>query len=198
MSKGITRKRFGDIFQNIGYGMEHSNIYSNSYFGLGLLSILAFGKSAKIISKSKQGGEVIKLEIDSDQIFSEEMRDKPIADVAKLISIEASDLAERAKISMLGDNEIKGVAGDFPGNFTEIILQGIDSTVFNQVTSEDFGTELRKTLPLQIRENEPFLNSIKDSAARKWLTDTMKDCDFCPTIDVYFGISEAEKVTCPQ
>ena len=191
--EGITRKRFGDIFENIGYGMEHSNIYSNSYFGLGLLSILAFGKSAKIISKSKQEGEVIKLEIDSDQIFCEEMRDKPIADVAKLISIEASDLAERAKISMLGDDEIKGVAGDFPGNFTEIILQGIDSTVFNQVTSEDFGTELRKTLPLQIRENEPFLNSIKDSAARKWLIDTMKDCDFCPTIDVYFGISEGEK-----
>jgi hypothetical protein len=190
---GITRKRFGEIFQNIGYGMERSNIYSNSYFGLGLLSILAFGKSAKIISKSKQKGEVIKLEIDSDRIFSEEMRDKPIAEIAKLISIDASDLAERERISILGDSEIKKLGGDFPSNFTEIVLQGIHSTVFDQVTSEDFGIELRKTLPLQIRENEPFLSGIKDPAARNWLTDTMKNHDFCPMIDIYFGISEGEK-----
>jgi hypothetical protein len=190
---GITRTRFDEIFQNIGYGTERGNIYSNSYFGLGLLSILAFGKSARVVSKSRKEGEVIKLEIDSDRIFSEEMRDKPIADVAKLITIKTSDLAERERISILDNNAIKKLAGDFPSSFTEIILQGIDAGVFNQVTSEDFGTELRKTLPLQVHENEPFLKSIKDPAALKWLTETMGNRKFCPTIDIYFGISEGER-----
>lgn len=190
---GITRKRFGEIFQNIGYGMERGNIYSNSYFGLGLLSILAFGKSAKIISKSKDEGEVIKLEIASERIFSEEMRDKPIADVAKLLTIDGYDLTERERVSILGNKEVKELAGDFPSSFTEIILQGIDDKVFEEITSEDFGTELRKILPLRVRENEPFLKSIKDPAALKWITAMMNNRDFCPTIDVYFGISEGEK-----
>ena len=59
---GITRSRFNEIFENLGYGLEKDEIYSNSYFGLGLLSILAFGKRAKIVSKSRQEGEVIRLE----------------------------------------------------------------------------------------------------------------------------------------
>jgi len=190
---GITHKRFEVIFQNIGYAMERENIYSNSYFGLGLLSILAFGQRAKVISKSKDEGQVIKLEIDSKSIFSEEMRDKPISDVSKLLKIEVSDLAEREKLSILGDTEIKKLAGDFPGSFTEIILEGIAADVFDQVTSEDLETELRKMLPLRVRNDEPFLAGIKDSTAIKWLRDTMSNREFCPTIDVYFGISEGEK-----
>lgn len=190
---GITRKRFEEIFQNIGYAMERENIYSNSYFGLGLLSILAFGQRAKIISKPKDEEQVIKLEIDSKGIFSEEMRDKPISDVSKLLKIAVSDLAERERLSILGDTKIRKLAGDFPGSFTEIILEGIAPDVFDQVTSEDFETELRKTLPLKVRSDEPFLVGIKDSTALKWLRDTMSNREFCPTIEVYLGISEGEK-----
>jgi len=190
---GITRKRFEEIFENIGFGMEKRNIYSNSYFGLGLLSILAFGQSAKIITKSKEEGEVIKLEIESNKIFSEEMWEKPISDVSGLLGLEASNLAERESISILSEKDIKALIGDFPGSFTEIILEEIDTNVFDKVTTEDFETELRKLLPLKVHNNEPFLTSIKDEAALKWLRDTMNNSEFCPTIDIYFGMSEGEK-----
>jgi hypothetical protein len=194
---GISRKRFGEIFDNIGYGMQRRNLYSNSYFGLGLLSILAFGQSAKIISRSSSERQVIKLEIDSQKIFSEEMRDKPISDVSRLLTLKDSSVSERERLSILDDAELKKLVGDFPETFTEIVLENIDQTVFEQVISEDFVKEIRKLLPLKVQTNEPFLASIKDAKTLEWLIDTMNNNDFCPTIHIYFGISGGEKELTP-
>lgn len=193
---GISRKRFHEIFDNIGFGMQR-NIYSNSYFGLGLLSILAFGQSAKIISRATSEKQVVKLEINSQEIFSEGMRDKPISNVGKLLTLRDSSISDRERISILSDSELKKVIGDFPETFTEIILENIDQTIFEQVISEDFIKELRKLLPLKIQDNEPFFASIKDNKASQWLADTMNNNDFCPTMLVYFAISGGEKELTP-
>jgi hypothetical protein len=191
--RGITSQRFDEIFKSIGCGIEKANLYSNSYFGLGLLSILAFGQNATIITRSEGDNQTIKLNIKSSSIFSDEMREEPLSSVSELLSISASDLAERERLSNLPRNEIERLVGQFPGSFTEIILEGIDPSTFDLITSEDFENELRKTLPLKVRDDEPFLKSIKDPSSQEWLIQAMNNPDFCPTIDVYFGISEGER-----
>ena len=56
--KGIKRGRFDEIFQHIGFGLGRENRFSNSYFGLGLMSILELGNKATIITKSMEEKEV--------------------------------------------------------------------------------------------------------------------------------------------
>jgi len=52
--KGIKESRFDEIFQNIGFGLGREEKYSNSYFGLGLMSILELGDKATIITKKRR------------------------------------------------------------------------------------------------------------------------------------------------
>lgn len=190
---GITDSRFDEIFKYIGYGIQKKDRYSNSYFGLGLMSILELGKRATIITKSKEEGEVIRLDIDSERIFSEEMEDKPISEIGNLLDKKPSDLSVRESISILGEESIRRVFGDFPIHFTEIILADIEERVFEEIISAEFEIELRKTLPLRVQKNEPFFQSVKDPTALKWIFEKLSDRDYCPTIDVYMGISEEMK-----
>lgn len=190
---GIKRSRFNEIFESLGCGMGRENIYSSSFFGLGILSILAFGEKATIFSKSESEREIIKLEIDSAEIFGSGMRDKPISEVSNLLTIGVSNLADRERLSILSEEEIRGLVDDFPGSFTEIILEKVDRHMFDQVTAPAFETELRKILPLKVQKNEPFLTSVKDDTAQGWMTDMMSNPDFCPTVDVYFGVSDGER-----
>jgi len=190
---GITQSRFRDIFSSIGFAVQGRNVYSNSYFGLGLMSILAFGRRATIVTKSRAEGEVTRLEIESHTIFAEDMWDKPISDVGNLLNLRSSDLAERERLSILTSHDITKLIGAFPANFTEIILEDIDEDSFKKVASHDFQIELCKTLPLKVQKNEPFLHSIKDPGVLAWLTQTMNNREFCPTIDVYLGKSGGEK-----
>lgn len=190
---GITDSRFNEIFKYIGYGMQKKGRYSNSYFGLGLMSILELGKRATIITRSKGEREVIKLDVDSEKIFSEEMEDKPIIEIGNLLDKRPLDLSVRESVSILGEESIRKVFGDFPTHFTEIILSDIDERVFEEIISAEFEIELRKILPLRVQKNEPFFQSIKDPTALKWILEKLSDRDYCPTIDVYLGISEETK-----
>jgi len=190
---GITDGRFNEIFKYIGYGMQKKDRYSNSYFGLGLMSILELGKRATIITRSKGEEEVIKLDVDSEKIFSKEMEDKPISEIGNLLAKRPLDLSVRESVSILGEESIRKVFGDFPTHFTEIILSDIDERVFEEIISAEFEIELRKILPLRVQKNEPFFQSIKDPTALKWILEKLSNRDYCPTIDVYLGISEETK-----
>ncbi len=190
---GISRDRFNEIFKSMGYGKDRNEKYSNSYFGLGLMSILEIGGKADIISKSKSGNEIMKLNIESKEIFSKEMEAQPLASIEKYMKLSPSDLAERERISNLKTEEIEEKFNGFPSHFTEIIISDIDKDVFEEITSGDFEIELKKILPLKTHENDPFLHSIKDPSALKWLKEIFNDSKYCPTIDVYVGISEGEK-----
>ena len=187
---GITSGMFELILKNIGHGMKKGDKFSNSYFGLGLMSILELGGTAKIVTKSKEGVGVLRVDVDSQEIFSEAMEDKPIQEISSLIIPRTINQTERASVSKLDGDEIERVVGDFPAHFTEIILEDIDESRFNDLISSEFEFELRKVLPLRTQEKEPFFASIKDPDALKWLMDKLHDSLYCPTVDVYLGISD--------
>ena len=191
---GITRGRFDSILQNIGYGIGKKERYSNSYFGLGLMSILELGKKAIIITRSKEEGEIIKVEVASEEIFGEGMESEPISAIGEVIKFyRNNDLSERESVSILSGNEISNLFGGFPAHFTEIILQDIEENEFSKIISTEYEIDLRKILPLKVQEKEPFFKSIKDPVALKWILDKLSDREYCPTIDVYMGISDGAK-----
>jgi len=190
---GITRSKFEDIFKNMGYGTQRMDRYSNSYFGLGLMSIVELGQIATIITKSKDEWNLLKLKIDSEKIFSGEMQNKPLSEIRDCLPLTASDLAEREKLSLLSNDEIKAIVGNFPDSFTEIILENIDRKIFDKIISKEFKDELCQILPISIGNNATLFQSIKDPTAVKWIKDIMNNKEFCPTIDVYFAKSNGDK-----
>lgn len=191
---GITGQRFNLILQNIGYGMGKKEKYSNSYFGLGLMSILELGKKAMIITRSKEEGEIIRVEVPSEVIFGEQMESEPVSAIGELIKFyRNNDLSERESASILSGEEITNLFGSFPAHFTEILLEGIEESEFNKIISQEYDIDLRKILPLKVQKNEPFFKSIKDQAALEWILDKLSDREYCPTIDVYMGISDGVK-----
>ncbi len=190
---GITKERFEQIFKHMGHGIERKNKYSNSYFGLGLMSIIELGEKSTIISKSKEKGEVIKLEIECNQVFSEKMADKPLSYMKNFLKINPIELSERENISVLSYDEITSIIGNFPNSFTEIILENINIDIFNNIISDEFKTELSQILPVKIDETNSILQYIKDPNATIWIKDIMSNVKFCPTIDVYFGKMNGDK-----
>lgn len=190
---GITRARFEQIFKHMGCGIQRNDSYSNSYFGLGLMSIIELGEKSTIISKSKENGEVIKLEIDCKEIFSDAMRDKPLSDMNNFLKINLIELSERELLSVLNYEEIESIIGTFPDSFTEIIIENINSDVFDKIISDDFKTELRQILPIEINESDSILQYIKDPKAATWIKDILANNLFCPTIDIFFGKLNGDK-----
>jgi uncharacterized Zn ribbon protein len=196
---GITKETIISILKNIGYGVQKNEKFSNSYFGLGLMSILELGKSAIILSKTDGNDDLLKLEIDTATIYSEKMGNEPLSSINKYFVIKSIGASEREKYSYLDSDTILGKFDDsFPGSFTEIILKDIDETLFNTIISEEFEKELSKILPLKIAEYTPFLNYIKDDGSfSEWI---MKLCNaddkkYCPTIEVFNGIDEEKELT---
>jgi hypothetical protein len=190
---GITKERFEEIFKHMGCGTQRKDKYSNSYFGLGLMSIIELGEKSTIISKTKEKGEVIKLEIDCKKIFSEEMRDKPLSDMKNFLTINPTELSEREKLSVLSYDEIESIIGNFPNSFTEIIIENINIEVFNNIISDDFKIELSQILPIKIDESNSILQYIKDPKAVEWIRDIMSNKIFCPTIEIFFGKLNGDK-----
>jgi HSP90 family molecular chaperone len=68
---GITRTRFQEIFESIGYGMlKHDPEKKLSYFGLGLMSIFQLGNKVKIFTRPQGEKEIHLLEVDTQAIFN--------------------------------------------------------------------------------------------------------------------------------
>jgi hypothetical protein len=191
--KGITKSRFEEIFQHIGFGLGREDKFSNSYFGLGLMSILELGDKATIITKSIEEKEIWKLEVNSKEIFSKQAENRPIREIETMLSLKVSDSEERERLSIIPGSVIEKRIGGFPDSFTEILLNDIKEDTFVTMASGDFENELRKILPLKPRPEEPFFNSIKDSEAVKWIKEVLNNEEFCPSIDVYLGTAEGGK-----
>jgi hypothetical protein len=190
---GIPQTRFEEIFSNIGFGLGRAKEFSNSYFGLGLMSILELGEKATIITKPEAKKIVLKLEVNSKEIFSEEAQKEPVSKIKEMLLLRVSDLEERERVSIIPESVIEKKIGGFPSSFTEILLSNIRAEIFDTIASGDFETELRKILPLKPQPNEPFLKSIKDPEALKWIKEVLDNKEFCPSIDVYLGTSEGGK-----
>jgi hypothetical protein len=189
---GISISRFQEIFENLGYGTDRDKQELNSYFGLGLMSVLRLGKKVTIYSRTPdEKGQVNRLSVDSEAIFAEENEKQSLSFMKdKCLQLDTSDLESRAAQSSLTVEDIRKVLSKFPTTFTEILVEDLrDIGEFSASFSED----LRKHMPLAPDTNDPFLNTFKDPNDKKKILDLLATNEkFCPTINMFFGDGEAE------
>ncbi|MDD3149338.1 MAG: ATP-binding protein [Candidatus Gastranaerophilales bacterium] len=178
--KGISKDDYDKIFSNIGYGLSKKDKLTNSYFGLGLMSVIQLGSKVKIVSKNKKDNKTSYLEINTGEIFKEENEDKNIDYIKKFSSYFEKNV-NRNELSPLIEDTIKENFKEFPLSYTEIIIEGLDENIIKLLTGEnktdeksenkdeDFELELCKYLPLKPHKNDDFFSKIKDEKAKLWL-----------------------------
>lgn len=118
---GITKARFEDILQSIGYGLhidEPNPEKYYSFFGLGLMSIFQLGKTITIITRPKNSDEFNKLIVDSAKIFSKEMEKESIEALSECFELDNSSEEERSDISIVTKQELMRELGGKP-NITQ-------------------------------------------------------------------------------
>ena len=189
---GISSERFKEIFNSIGYGETRGNIQTNSYFGLGLISILQLGNNAVILSKTLDN-QANRYTIETQKIFSEEIENKSVDDIKKFISSEEL-LSGREELSPLSDDVVKRYNQDnLPETFTEIILENVDDIIMNSMNNEGYVKELRKMLPLEPNYESPFFQHINSEGKLEEIKAILKNDEYCKRIKVFYGkIDEQE------
>ncbi|MEW6261930.1 MAG: ATP-binding protein [Thermodesulfobacteriota bacterium] len=192
---GITRKRFQEIFESIGYGMlKHEPEKKLSYFGLGLMSIFQLGNKVKIFTRPRGEKEIHLLEVDTRAIFNKNNEDKSISSLKNSIFLKGTDEPTRRSCTppLLNDAITKQLLNVLT-SFTEIVIEDVKSEEIDIICSDEFVEELRKVLPLRIQEDEPFLKRITGKKSKE-IRKILENKEFCKTIDVFFGIQEEEKI----
>ncbi len=186
--KGISEERFKEIFKSIGYGETRGNTETNSYFGLGLMSILQLGNKAVILSKSDNDDKVNIYTIETGKIFSEDMEKKSVDSLNEFISINEL-LSPREELSPLNDEVILKYNNNImPDTFTEIILQDVDDIVINKIINEEnYVKQLRRILPLSPDYSDPFFSHIIDQTSLDYVKEILNHDEYCKTIKVFYG-----------
>lgn len=186
---GIDRDRFDTIFTSIGYGLLTTDPKTKlSYFGLGLMSIFQLGNSVKLFTISQTTKEYLLLEVNTKAIFDSTNKGERISSLKSHISIKnaTDDMRNTANAPQL-DEFLKSTFGSVPNNYTEIIIQDLNSDDLETICRPEFVDDLRKLLPLKVEPNEPFLKRFTGTEAKS-IKALLGDSNFCPTIDVYFGV----------
>jgi hypothetical protein len=193
---GITRKRFQEIFESIGYGMLKNDPERKlSYFGLGLMSIFQLGNKVKIFTRPRGEKGIHLLEVDTRAIFDKKNEASSISSLKNSVLLKESDeITRKASTPPLAENSIgKPPFDGLSKSFTEIVIEGLKSEDLNTICSNEFVEELRKVLPLRIREDEPFLTRITGKRLNE-IRKILDNKEVCKTIDVFFGIQEEDKI----
>ncbi len=186
---GITKKRYKEIFQSLGYGLHRDDINSAkfySYFGLGLMSVLQLGNKVTIITKPKDSGEINKLVVDSKTIFSKEMEKEHLDALSKYIIPSDTNLSERDLLSPLSKDAIKASLKKIPDSFTEVIIEDLTDDDIALITDGKFVDNIRKILPLPVEESDSFLMGLK-KGDRENILKVLKSKKYCPTIEFLYS-----------
>lgn len=188
---GITKARFEEILQSIGYGLHidepHPEKYY-SFFGLGLMSIFQLGNKVTIITKPKNSDEINKLTVDSARIFSKDMEKESIEMLSDCFDLDKSSAADRSGISPVIDKVLKHELGGKAKHYTEIIIEDLHEEDLKTIMSEEdnFFENLSKKLPLKPNDADHFLTGInkKDKGV---ILKLLKDKKYCPTISFTYA-----------
>jgi len=187
---GITPSHFRKILKSIGSGTSRKDTETNSFFGLGLMSVLQMAEEALIITRPKSLNTINKYSFKSKEIFSESMMDNEMATIVKHISPEIEiTLEDREQLSPLKHTEVQahGLVDISSCSFTEILLLGVDSKVIDSIVTEEFKTNLRKKLPLKVADNDPFFGLFHENQpSLDVVQEMLNDKAICPTIKVVF------------
>lgn len=189
---GIDEDRFKEIFKSIGYGLLRTDPKTKlSYFGLGLMSIFQLGGTVKIFTRPLGKRRTLLLEVNSESIFDQTERKKNanISTLKKLIKLSyANGKRQMSDAPPLDDILEKNMQGK-PPSFTEIVIEDVKKNDLKEICNSKFIEELRKVLPLRVDPEEPFLKAFTGKEKKK-IKALLQNEEFCPTIDVFFGIRE--------
>jgi hypothetical protein len=188
--KGITKKRFHEIFEAIGYGLLRTSGEKLSYFGLGLMSIFQLGKKVEMFTRAKGTSKILKLVVDTDSIFKEGNEKKSISELKNDITLNESTEKDRknATVGLLNDYLESKQFFNSQDSFTEIIIRDI-TTHLETICDDNFFDELRKWLPLKAERDDPFLKRLTGKKGKEVRT-FLENNEYCKTVDVFFGIQE--------
>lgn len=194
---GITRERFQEIFQSIGYGtLKKEQEKKLSYFGLGLMSIFQLGSKVKIFTRTSSERKIHVLEVDTKSIFDKKNESESISSLKKSVQLKESDELTRKAFTSPLVNEVITNRLSFNNslnNFTEIVIENVGVDDINTICQVEFVEELRKVLPLRVEEGEPFLKRITGKKVKE-IRAILDNKDYCKTIDVFWGIQENGEV----
>lgn len=190
---GITRQRFTEIFDNIGYGCaDNLNGPTLSYFGLGLMSVFQLGNSVKIYTRPQGTRKVLFLPVQTGSIFDKANKGKSIRDMSNFMGpVQDAKESDRKKASLdiLTSMFSTDAPVSMPESFTEIIIEDIRLDVIEEMSSSEFRETLSQMLPLRARDDEPFLKRFTGPKGRE-VAKLISNPAYCKTIDVYFGVQE--------
>lgn len=187
---GISEAKFKEIFANLGYGLDKPNPSSLSYFGLGLMSIIQLGKKATIYSKIEGGAKLIVLSVNVEKIFDKQYENEDVSFLGSCIETFPLENASREENSIIKDSYIENSFGYFPSTFTEIVVEGIHTKIFDYIASLSCKSDLQKLLPVSVKKNEDFIEKMTDNVAKEKIISILNDPDYCPTIDVFYGVED--------
>src|SRR4030042_769916 len=114
----ISKSQFEDIFKSIGYGLSSDDPEKKlSYFGLGFMSIFRLGNKVRIFTRPKDDPNIIAVDIDAKEIFSEENQKKSIKELRNYITFGNPNERKISPAPILNDlieNEFGGLPLSFP------------------------------------------------------------------------------------
>ncbi len=190
---GITRKRFQEIFDSIGYGgLRDSPDAKMSYFGLGLMSIFQLGNRVRLYTRARGQRKPLLLEVQAEAIFDKANKEKSITELSKFmgpLKTVSESAREQASLGAVNEMLSEGRPVAMPESFTEIIIEDISQDVVEEIGSPDFRLELAQVLPVRAQDNEPFLKRFSGSKAKQ-IARLLNSDKYCKSIDVYFGVCE--------
>ncbi len=166
-----------------------------SYFGLGFMSIFQLGESVKMYTRPSGEDQMYLLDIETKPIFDIANEDKPISFLKNHIHVRSTDEFSRAASPAPSlDKHLRDLFDSVPSSFTEIVIENVNESDMNKICNEEFVKDMKQLLPLRTEKNEPFLKRFKSKRTASILKNILNDTKYCPTIDVYFGISELRKI----
>ncbi len=181
---GITQNRIKEILEGIGYGDGRNDRSKNSYFGLGLFSVLEIGGHVDIYTKTPCG-EYNHFIFFSKDIFNEANAQKPITTLNDCFQIKEVT-STRAK-SIISDDMIVKCLGQTQNQFTEIAISDIPEKYMKELSSDNFRRNLEKILPLKYNKKNPFFDKIEDLEQKQKIYEILDDTNYCKKISFYSG-----------
>lgn len=178
---GISLDRLKEIFSGIGYG-DQKNQNKNSYFGLGLFSVLELGQEVLIYTNNEKDGFRC-YQFDTGDIFSESNKNLPLSSLKKMIR-EIKTVKSRQE-SLISDKDIKDLIPNCK-TFTEFVIKNIPHHYMTALSDKSFSDKkLRQLLPLQYDINSSFFKQFTDEAVLDKLQALLDDSNLCKYINFY-------------
>lgn len=200
---GISFERLKLILQSIGNAQFHNNEKKNSYFGLGLFSVLELGAKVTVFTRTKANSNELNdysFKFNTSEIFSEKNRDKPLSDLNQEAYITVRGNLDEQVGSLINSAEILEVFGEVPVTFTEIFVEEVDIKYKDYFSSNTdiVKLDLSKTLPLSVDIQHNFFSHIADVdkliKIKKILGFNEKNSKvispFTPSLDFFIKLSE--------